>query len=604
MSAIGGLWRRHGRGGPDGGCASILEAQRRYGADAQAQWSNGADLALGRNLARLLPEDAFDAQPLAGGGGRFALVADIRLDNRAEIASALGIGGQGLERRADSELLLAAWERWEEASLDRLVGDFAFAVWDSERRRLVLARDFAGARPLHFHASGGLLAFASMPAGLHALPEIPRALDLDFVARAVEAGMPPPSGSWFAGIDRVRPGHLLAVSAGEASQRRWWRPPAATLRLGGPQDFAEGLLSHLDAAVRARLRGESRVAAHLSGGLDSSAVATSAAHLLSPGGQVTAFTAVPRPGYCGSRSPALLEEGPLAAATAALWPNVEHVVLPAAGPLPLDRLDEYCGLFGQPVPNLCNMPWMTAIADSARARGIKVLLTGQYGNFAFSYDGMFLLSDLLRRGRLAALSAHMAELWRGGFVRPRSLAGALLRPFLAPGGEPVRERDLRMRAFEVNDVGNLAKGELARSGVDCRDPTADRRLVEFCFATPPEEFVRGGIPRSLARRALAGRVPDFVLAEPRKAAQAPDWHEAAAAQRSALAAGLDAFAATPACRLLPLEPLHAMLAEWPEADWTGPAVSRRYRSQLLRSFALAHFLHRTGQAVTPAGGGG
>jgi asparagine synthase (glutamine-hydrolysing) len=569
----------------------MLDAQRRYGPDAADRWSGG-DIAVGRNLARLVPEDRFDAQPVVGGGGRFVLVADLRIDNRSEVGSALGVESRRLAGWSDSALLLAAWERWEEKCLDRLVGDFAFAIWDSERRRLVLARDFAGARPLHFHASTGLFAFASMPAGLHALPEIPRAPDLDFAARALQAGMPPNSGSWFAGIERIRPGHLLTVAAGEASQRRWWHGPAATVRLGRASDYAEALRSHLDEAVRARLRGQSEVAAHLSAGLDSSAVATSAAHLLAPAGRVVAFTAVPRTDYCESRSPPLLDEGPLAAATAAMWGNIEHVTLPAAGPLPLGRLDEYTALFGQPLPNLCNLPWTMAIADKAAALGLKVLLTGQYGNFAFSYDGMMLLPHLLRRGRLPALARQVAALWRGRFISPRAIAGAVLRPFLAGGSQSPSERDLRRRAFDVNDVGCLLKGELARSGIDSRDPTADRRLVEFCLAVPPEEFVRGGIPRSLARRALVGRVPKAVLEERRKGVQAPDWHEPAAAQRDVLCAELRAFAATPAADLLPLDRLHAMLDAWPDADWSRPAVSRDYRSRLLRPISLAYFLRQ------------
>lgn len=594
MSAIAGLWRLDGSGAA-AGCRAMLDAQRRYGADSSDRWSGGA-IALGRDLARLLPEDEFDAQPVVGGGGRFILVADVRIDNRGEMGAALGVDGPRLESWSDSALLLAAWERWQEACLDRLVGDFAFALWDSERRALFLARDFAGSRPLHFHVSPRFFAFSSMPAGLHALPEIERAPDLDFAARAIAAGIPPHSGSWFAGVERVRPGHLLTFGAGGASQRRWWKPPLATVRLGSGSEYAEALRAHLDESVRTRLRGQDHVAAHLSGGLDSSAVATSAARLLAPDGRVTAFTAVPRPGYCESRSPALLDEGPLASAIAALWPNMEHVKLPAAGPLPLDRLDEYADLFGQPFPNLCNAPWMTAIGDAARARGLRVLLTGQYGNFAFSYDGLLLLADLLRRGRLPALAGHLAALWRGGFVRPRALAGALLRPLLKRDSPSAGERERRLRIFDFNDLGSLAKGELARSGIDWRDATADRRLVEFCFAIPPTEFLRGGVPRSLARRALAGRVPDFVLAERRKAVQAPDWHEPAAAQRNSLAVVLDAFAATPASRLLPLGSLRAMLAEWPNADWTRPAVSRRYRSQLLRYVTLAHFLNRAAQA--------
>ncbi len=580
----------------------MLDAQRRYGPNSSGHWSGG-DVAVGRNLAKLLPEDAFDVQPLVGGGGRFVLVADLRIDDRGEMAAALGIDRARLARWSDGALLLAAWERWQEACVERLVGDFAFALWDSQRRAFFLARDFAGSRPLHVHSSPRLFAFASMPAGLHALPEIERAPDVDFAARAIGAGVPPLSGSWFAGIERVRPGHVLTVRADGSEQRRWWKPAHPPIRLASGDAYAEALRAHLDDSVRARLRGQDHVAAHLSAGLDSSAIATSAAHLLAPAGRVTAFTAVPRAGYCETRSPALLDEAPFASATAALWPNMDHVTLAAAGPLPLDRLDDYVDLFGQPFPNLCNAPWMTAIGDAARALGLRVLLTGQYGNFAFSYDGLLLLPDLLRRGRLPALAGHLAALWRGGFVAPRTLAGALLRPLLGHGSAPAGERERRLRSFDLNDVGGLAKGELARSGIDWRDPTADRRLVEFCLAVPAAEFLRGGVPRSLARRALAGRVPDFVLAEPRKGIQAPDWHEPAAAQRTSLAARLDEFAATPACRLLPLDDLRAMLAEWPGADWTSPAVSRRYRSGLLRSFALAHFLHRATQAAAPAGGG-
>jgi asparagine synthase (glutamine-hydrolysing) len=590
LSAIAGFWRLDGSGA-EAGCRAMLDAQRVYGPDASDLWSGGS-IAIGRNLARLVPEDGFDVQPVVGGGGRFVLVADLRIDNRSEIGSALGIEGGQLAGSSDSALLLAAWERWEEGCLDRLVGDFAFAVWDSERRRLVLARDFAGARPLHFHASAGLFAFASMPSGLHGLPEIPRAPDLDYAARALQAGMPPISGSWFAGIERVRPGHLVTIAAGEASQRRWWHGPAATVRLGRPDDYAEALRNHLDEAVRARLRGQSEVAAHLSGGLDSSAVATSAAYLLGPAGRVVAFTALSPTDYCESRSPPLLDEGPLAAATAAMWANMEHVTLPAAGPLPLDRLGEYTELFGQPLPNLCNLPWTMRIADSARERGLKVLLTGQYGNFAFSYDGMMLLADLLRKGRFPALARQVAALWHRRFVRPRAIAGAVLRPFLAGSSHSPGEHDLRRRAFDINDVGGLLKGELARSGIDCRDPTADRRLVEFCLAIPHEEFLRGGVPRSLARHALVGRVPEAVLAERRKGVQAPDWHEPAAAQRGDLRAELRGFAATSAAHLLPLDRLNAMLDAWPNADWSRTAVSRDYRSQLLRPISLAYFLSR------------
>src|SRR4051794_21691698 len=90
MTALAGLWRVDGRPDAAEGCARILAGQKLYGPHASAQWSNG-DVAFGRQLMRMLPEDAFDRQPLIGGGGRYVLVADVRLDNRSELSEALRI---------------------------------------------------------------------------------------------------------------------------------------------------------------------------------------------------------------------------------------------------------------------------------------------------------------------------------------------------------------------------------------------------------------------------------------------------------------------------------------------------------------------------------
>src|SRR5215813_12167764 len=148
MSAIAGLWRFDGRPDAALGCKQILASQRFYGPHAAAHWAAG-DLALGRQLMRLLPEDDFDRQPLIGGGGRYVLVADVRLDNRDELIETLRIPVPQARTLCDAAILLAAIERWDESCFERLIGDYAFALWDSARRRLLLARDPLGHRPLH-----------------------------------------------------------------------------------------------------------------------------------------------------------------------------------------------------------------------------------------------------------------------------------------------------------------------------------------------------------------------------------------------------------------------------------------------------------------------
>src|SRR4051812_26125964 len=110
MSAIAGLWRLDGRPDAGDGCARMLSAQQIYGPDASAQWADGA-IALGRRLTKVLPEDVHDRQPLSGGNGRHVLVADLRLDNREELVSGLGISAEEAGKLCDAAILLAAWER-------------------------------------------------------------------------------------------------------------------------------------------------------------------------------------------------------------------------------------------------------------------------------------------------------------------------------------------------------------------------------------------------------------------------------------------------------------------------------------------------------------
>src|SRR5689334_19897333 len=149
MTALAGLWRYDG--GPDAAsdCSRMLSSQVMYGPDAVAQWSDEG-VALGRQLMRLLPEDAFDRQPLHGGQGRFVLVADLRLDNREELIRGLGVGPEHARTLCDAGVLLAAIERWGDSAIERLIGDYAIALWDRTERRLVLARDPLGQRPLHY----------------------------------------------------------------------------------------------------------------------------------------------------------------------------------------------------------------------------------------------------------------------------------------------------------------------------------------------------------------------------------------------------------------------------------------------------------------------
>jgi asparagine synthase (glutamine-hydrolysing) len=636
MSALAGFWRFDGRPDAAAACARMLNAQRLYGPhDSGVVGEIGGALALGRNLHRLTPEDAHDRQPLTG--ETVTLVADLRLDNRDELGAALGLGRRG--ELGDADIVLAALERWGEAGVERLHGDFALAAFDRARRRLILARSPSGLRPLLYHAAPGCFAFATMPKGLHALPEVPRAPDLEAIARGMTLLTSNGAETFFQRVRRVEPGAVVSVTPDGVRSRTWWTPSPALLRLKRDADYVEAFRAELDAAVGRCLRGVGRsVAAHLSSGLDSSAVATTAARLLGPaGGRVTAFTAVPRERYDLPQPPgAIGDEGPLAALTAAMHPNVDHVLVRTGGRSALTDLDRHVFLFDQPMPNPCNMAWVNAINDAARARGCQVLLTGELGNLSLSHDGLELLPQLLREGRWAALAGQWRALKRGGFLRYRASAARTFGPYLPPwlwswasrnlrgqrvdalGYAAIRPDTLaalaagaralspgldqrppregvktRLWALARVDRGFMTKGVLAGWGLDRRDPTSDRRLIEFALSIPAEQVLRGGAPRALARAALADRVPRAVLWRRDRGRQAVDWHEGVENDLPLLRTEIDAIGANRAAAgLVDVPRLAALADDWPQGGWNRNDQILTYRYALLRGVSMGHFIRR------------
>ena len=631
MSALAGLWRLDGSPDATAGCARILAAQAIYGPHASHQWGQG-DVSLGRRLFRTLPEDRYDRGCLSLEDGR-RLVADARLDNRADLEVELGLDRVRARTLADTAILAEAWMRWGEACLDRLSGDYALAVWDPRHRRLILARDPFGHRPLHYHRARRMVAFASMPAGLHAIAETPRAPDeahlADFLALRPERG----STSFFVGVERVEPGCLVAIDRGGATTtRRHYAPSIRPLHLSGSGAYAEALRERLDEAVRVRLRGaETGVGAHLSSGWDSAAVAATAARLLAAtGAGVVAFTAAPR---CGSGAEAPTgrhgDESVGAATVAALHDNIRHVVVRGAGASPLADLDRDIALYGRPALNPCNHLWINAILAAARGRGVGVLLTGDFGNLGLTDDGLDALPELFWAGDWRRWLGLAGATLRAGALGPLGVLATSLEPALSTAvvdtlrrlaGRPVaaarrhsalppaawsrlprsRPRPAggraarRLAALTRLDPGAYGKGALAGHGVDVRDPLTDRRLIEFCLSVPVEELFSDGRPRALARRALADRLPSALLEAPTRGFQAADWHEGLTADRQTVALDLRRLAGVPmAARLLDVDRLVALAARWPAGGWTGHEILTDYRMALLRGLAAGRFLTRT-----------
>lgn len=632
MTAMAGLCRYDGQ--PVGSAlARMLDAQEAYGPDDRRDWSEGF-VGLGRNLMRTLPEDRFDRQPLAGGGGRYRLVADVRLDDRDDLARALDIDGSEARGLSDAGLVLAAFERWGADCFDRLYGDYAIAIWDAGRRGWLLARDPFGDRPLFYHRNGHLLAFASMPKGLHALDDVPYAPDADLLARSLDGIFPAAEASCFEHILKVPRGACLWIDQQGIREVWRWRAPDAPLRLPRPEDYHAALREQLDRAVQARLRGAETVATQCSGGLDSSAVTATAARLQDAlGRRVVAFTAVPRPGFDpGLAADRVVDEGPLAATLAAAYPNVEHVRIDSRGRTPLDGLTRLFHTSDHPAGNLANEPWGEAILDEVRDRGIGVLLIGQQGNMTISYDGSFGPAAWLAGGawrtlaREARAMARGGQSWRGIVARvigphvppalwdrlmdaqgraPEPAAIGLIAPARrvalgltagharGPVGRINRMEGAaaRVAVMQRGDGACYGKGLLAQWRVDRRDPTADRRLAEFCLAVPEDQYLRDGVPSAMVRAGLADRLPGAIIASRARGLQASDWHLGMVPARDRLVEEIEAIAASAAAaQVVDVAAMRQLAADWPDQGWDRAEVQAQYRSNLLRALAIGHFL--------------
>lgn len=570
------------------------------------------------------------------GGGDLAVALWGRIDNRPLLERELA--ATPAETRSDAALFLCAYRQWGIDFLGRAVGDFCCAIWDGSQNRMLLARDFAGRRPLVYHETPDALCFASEPRALLSLPGFPVEIDEDSLAEWF-ARLPRSHGRTFhKHVSQVPPGHVLIADQNGSRLHRYWRPeeqPVLHLRRDG--EYAEALLAALEEAVSCRLPAEGAAACALSAGLDSPSVAALAARQLAKQGRrLTAITAVPQAGFddAGHYSGRLCDEGPLAASVARMYPNIDHVLIPNDSAPLLAAIEN--GVHFSEGPHLGgnNVTWFNTMFSEAKNRGASAFLVGQAGNATISYNGMPLLPSLLAGGRLMALGRELRQLHRAGSSRgmlamqafgpflPPLLRQAVLRAFgkksdsiydfacINPCFARASGIEERLRAFDLGSAGNTdsrhvqrlmvqrldsgmaTAGTWRQHGFYSSDPTADKRVVELCLAIPMDQYLRNGEPRSLVRRAMAGILPPELLSNRRIGLQSADWAMTLQTQIPEMRAELDRLEASPlAQRYLDLPRMRMLVENLPGANWGQNEVRGNYFG-LVRSFAAGAFIRR------------
>src|SRR5579872_6431713 len=276
MSGMCGVYRRNGAPAT-GDCVSRMLANLRHrGPDAHAAWHNNS-IEFGHVMLYVTPESLSEVLPLVR--ENCAITCDARIDNRRELMQMLASDLDSVQP-ADSELILAAYRQWGQSCVDRLLGDFAFAIWDGARQELFCASDPMGVKSLYYHLTSQAYFFASEVKALVSLPEVPRRLNELRVAEYLVTLFEDRSGTFYEGILRLPGGHVMVVGREKASVRQYWQLDyTRELRLGSDQEYVEGFLDVFTEAVRCRTRSAFPVGSALSGGLDSSSVACVARNL-------------------------------------------------------------------------------------------------------------------------------------------------------------------------------------------------------------------------------------------------------------------------------------------------------------------------------------
>jgi len=513
----------------------MMEALKHRGPDDAGVYGDERAALGHRRLAVIDPEGSH--QPIANEDGRYHLVANGEIYNYRDLRRRLAARGHRFRTGGDSEVILHLYEDLGAACVAELNGMFAFAVWDAQERRLFLARDRLGIKPLFYASVQGGLIFASEMKALLVHPDVEREIDPEGVDLYLTFRFVPAPWTILRSVRKLPPGTTLAWHGGEPQVARYWElPPAGE---GGEvldglraADRLEALLAE---SVRSRLVSDVPLGAYLSGGLDSSLIVA----MMSREGPrpVRTFSVGFREwGFDESRH----------ARRAARLVGAEHHPLVVERGDSVDQFPRILWHLDEPVADAAAIPtyWMARLTKDH----VTVVLTGEgadelfggypYYPFLAGADALgsyvWPIGTLARRSRLGAYFANVRDrvgaylalksvftseereaLRVEGFAGPRDdeAPRSLIEPFLGgrAGGDHLdRLLRLELSLWLPDDLLTKVDRTTMAHAVEARVPYLDHRLVEFAVNLPSRLKVRPfcgkAVLRRVARRMLPNRI--------------------------------------------------------------------------------------------------
>ena len=501
-------------------------------------------------------------QPLSNEDGSIVVVCNGEIYNFRELRQKLEQAGHRFATGSDCETIVHLYEERGDAFLEELDGMFALALWDKKRRRLIVARDPLGIKPLYYTQADGQFAFCSEAKGLLELPFVRNRLDPAALAQYFAVGYVCAPHSMFEGVRKMLPGEAMTIENGRVTTRRYWSLPAEVDEVRSESQWIEATRVEIERAVRDQMVSDVPIGAFLSGGVDSSSVvALMSRHTDHP---VKTYSI----GFKGSSGAELYNELPFARQVAETFKtdHREIIVQPdVAGLLPdlLWHLDE----------PIADAAFITTYLVSKFAReDVTVILSGVGGDELFGGYNRYLdehyrsqyqrIPQFMRRGIIDPIARRLPSDRHSPLLNKLRLARAfvladslgfegryrsymevfdkaeravLLRDSSAPFDDSIgrafagsSSKDSLRRLMDVDLATQLPEDLLMLTdkmsmavSLECRVPLLDQRLVKLAAQIPAATRIRGGELKYTMKKAMEGIVPDSIIHRTKRGFGAP-----------------------------------------------------------------------------------
>jgi asparagine synthase (glutamine-hydrolysing) len=493
-------------------------------------------------------------QPMFNEDRSAAIVFNGEIYNYRDLAAVLTSAGHTFKTRSDTETILHAYEEYGDDCVHQFRGMFGFAIWDQRKRRLLLARDRLGVKPVYYYRNGRFLAFASEIKSLLEIPSIPREVDPEALDLYLSLRYVPGPRTMFKNIFRLQPGHILVADGSGVRTSKYWDIDYSDQEPRSPEYLLGRFRELLEESVRLRLLAEVPLGVFLSGGLDSSAILATMSR--AAGGEKVKTFSIGYPASGGEEESA--NEFEYARVAAGAFASDHHEYRLNATDF-AEFVPELVRYLDEPLADPTCIP-LYFISKLARQH-ITVVLSGEGADeilAGYGIYGRMLALDRIYAGsgpfsRLAPWIARLTPSEKlGHYVRMcgqplETRYQGVTRGFSAEGklrlvgGNRVKQSDGRLqeifggyfktvekaspldrmlyvdaKVWLPDDLLIKADKMTMANGIELRVPFLDHKLVEFAATLPYAAKVHGKGGKTLLRTAMRGVLPDAIIDRPKK----------------------------------------------------------------------------------------